>query len=147
MPPRRYPATIRGRIAFISAMNPKAKSLGITQTHFENPTGLSKLNVSSAPDLVKMVNAAYQYPLIRKFSTAPGHKIGTRIGVLSWHNTNILISNSSRDMGLQKTGFVNESGIYFVTQPTVWGYRVVMVLLDSVDRHSDFADAGAYARS
>jgi D-alanyl-D-alanine endopeptidase (penicillin-binding protein 7) len=123
-------------------MNPKAKSLGMTQTHFENPTGLSKLNVSSAPDLVKMVNAAYQYPLIRKFSTAPGHKVGTGIGVLSWRNTNILISNSSWDMGLQKTGFVNESGIYLVTQPTVWGYPVVMVLLDSVGRHSDFADAG-----
>ena len=63
---RYYPG---GRPAFIAAMNAKAKSLGMTDTHFENSTGLTSLNVSSARDLVKMVNAAYQYPLIRKFST------------------------------------------------------------------------------
>ena len=62
---RYYPG---GRPAFVAAMNAKAKSLGMTDTHFE-PTGLTSQNVSSARDLVKMVNAAYQYPLIRKFST------------------------------------------------------------------------------
>src|ERR1700751_5752284 len=63
---RYYPG---GRPAFLAAMNAKAKSLGMTDTHFENPAGLTSMNVSSARDLVKMVNAAYQYPLIRKFST------------------------------------------------------------------------------
>lgn len=136
---RYYPGR---RVAFISAMNEKAKSLGMTQTHFENAAGLSKLNVSSAPDLVKMVKAAYQYPLIRKFSTDPGYKVDTGKGVLSYHNTNILISNPSWDIGLQKTGFINESGICLVMQTTIKGRPVVMVLLDSVGRHSDFADAG-----
>jgi D-alanyl-D-alanine endopeptidase (penicillin-binding protein 7) len=136
---RYYPG---GRPAFIAAMNQKARSLGMTDTHFENPAGLSKLNVSSARDLVKMVEAAYQYPLIREFSTDPGYQVSTGKAVLSYHNTNILIRDPRWDIGLQKTGFINESGVCLVMQTTIRGRPVVMVLLDSVGRHSDFADAG-----
>ncbi|WP_429254259.1 serine hydrolase [Paraburkholderia sp. GAS334] len=136
---RYYPG---GRPAFIAAMNQKARSLGMMDTHFENPAGLSKLNVSSARDLVKMVEAAYQYRLIREFSTDPGYQVNTGKGVLSYHNTNMLIHDRGWDIGLQKTGFINESGICLVMQTTIRGRPVVMVLLDSVGRHSDFADAG-----
>src|SRR5260370_16783104 len=96
----------------------KAKSLGMMDTHFENPAGLSKLNVSSARDLVKMVEAGYQYRLIREFSTDPGYQVNTGKGVLSSHNTNILIHHRRWDIGLHKTGVINQPVILLLLLPT-----------------------------
>ncbi|WP_088930386.1 D-alanyl-D-alanine endopeptidase [Burkholderia multivorans] len=136
---RYYPG---GRPAFIAAMNAKAKALGMTDTHFENSTGLSSSNVSSARDLVKMVNAAYQYPLIRKFSTDRTYEVYTGKRNLVCNSTNALIrGNGSWDIGLQKTGFINEAGECLVMQATIHGRPVVMVLLDSFGKYSRFADA------
>ncbi|MBU9693398.1 D-alanyl-D-alanine endopeptidase [Burkholderia multivorans] len=136
---RYYPG---GRSAFIAAMNAKAKALGMTDTHFENSTGLSSSNVSSARDLVKMVNAAYQYPLIRKFSTDRTYEVYTGKRNLVYNSTNALIrGNGSWDIGLQKTGFINEAGECLVMQATIHGRPVVMVLLDSFGKYSRFADA------
>ncbi|WDD94579.1 D-alanyl-D-alanine endopeptidase [Burkholderia sp. FERM BP-3421] len=130
-----------GRPAFIAAMNAKAKSLGMNDTHFENSTGLSSQNVSSARDLVKMVNAAYQYPLIRKFSTDRSYDVFTGKRSLAYNNTNALVRNPSWDIGLQKTGFINEAGECLVMQTTIHGRPIVMVLLDSFGKYSRFADA------
>lgn len=131
-----------GRPGFIAAMNAKAKSLGMTDTHFENSTGLTSQNVSSARDLVKMVNAAYQYPLIRKFSTDRSYEVFTGKRNLAYNSTNALIRNSTWDIGLQKTGFINEAGECLVMQANIHGRPVVMVLLDSSGKYSRFADAG-----
>jgi D-alanyl-D-alanine endopeptidase (penicillin-binding protein 7) len=136
---RYYPG---GRPAFIAAMNAKAKSLGMTDTHFENSTGLTSQNVSSARDLVKMVNAAYQYPLIRKFSTDRSYDVFTGKRNIAYNSTNALIRNASWDIGLQKTGFINEAGECLVMQANVNGRPVVIVLLDSYGKYSRFADAG-----
>ncbi|CAH2771613.1 MAG: Murein-DD-endopeptidase (EC [uncultured Caballeronia sp.] len=136
---RYYP---NGRPGFIVAMNAKAKMLGMTDTHFENSTGLTSQNVSSARDLVKMVNAAYQYPLIRKFSTDRSYDVFTGKRNLAYNSTNALIRNQSWDIGLQKTGFINEAGECLVMQTTIHGRPVVMVLLDSSGKYSRFADAG-----
>uniref|UniRef100_UPI0023F9B03D D-alanyl-D-alanine endopeptidase n=1 Tax=Caballeronia sp. BR00000012568055 TaxID=2918761 RepID=UPI0023F9B03D len=136
---RYYPG---GRPAFIAAMNAKAKSLGMTDTHFENSTGLTSLNVSSARDLVKMVNAAYQYPIIRRFSTDRSYEVNTGKRNIAYNSTNALVRNQSWDIGLQKTGFINEAGECLVMQATVNGRPVVMVLLDSYGKYSRFADAG-----
>ncbi|MBY4693938.1 D-alanyl-D-alanine endopeptidase [Burkholderia latens] len=136
---RYYPG---GRPAFIAAMNAKAKALGMNDTHFENSTGLSSSNVSSARDLVKMVNAAYQYPLIRQFSTDRTYDVYTGKRNLVYNSTNALIrGNGSWDIGLQKTGFINEAGECLVMQATIHGRPMVMVLLDSFGKYSRFADA------
>lgn len=136
---RYYPG---GRPAFIAAMNAKAKALGMADTHFENSTGLSSSNVSSARDLVKMVDAAYQYPLIRKFSTDRSYEVYTGKRSLAYNSTNALIrGNGSWDIGLQKTGFINEAGECLVMQATIHGRPMVMVLLDSYGKYSRFADA------
>lgn len=135
---RYYPG---GRPAFIAAMNEKAKALGMVDTHFENPTGLTSRNVSTARDLVKMVDAAYQYPLIRKFSTDRGYAVDTGKRELAYNNTNALVRNSSWEIGLQKTGFINEAGECLVMQATIQGRPIIMVLLDSSGKYSRFADA------
>ncbi|APR35540.1 D-alanyl-D-alanine endopeptidase [Paraburkholderia sp. SOS3] len=135
---RYYPG---GRPAFMAAMNAKAKQLGMVDTHFENPTGLTSQNVSTARDLVKMVNAAYQYPLIRRFSTDRSYEVYTGKRTLAYNSTNALIRNPSWDIGLQKTGFINEAGECLVMQATIDNRPMIMVLLDSAGKYSRFADA------
>jgi serine-type D-Ala-D-Ala endopeptidase (penicillin-binding protein 7) len=135
---RYYPG---GRPAFIAAMNAKAKALGMNDTHFENSTGLSSQNVSSARDLVKMVNAAYQYPLIREFSTDRTYTVDTGKRDIVYNSTNALVRNGSWDIGLQKTGFINEAGECLVMQAVIHSRPIVMVLLDSLGKYSRFADA------
>ncbi|WP_341315015.1 D-alanyl-D-alanine endopeptidase [Paraburkholderia sp. IMGN_8] len=130
-----------GRPAFLAAMNAKAKQLGMTDTHFENPTGLTSQNVSSARDLVKMVNAAYQYPIIRKFSTDHSYEVYTGKRSLAYNSTNALVRNPTWDIGLQKTGFINEAGECLVMQTTIHGRPMIIVLLDSFGKYSRFADA------
>lgn len=130
-----------GRPAFLAAMNAKARQLGMTDTHFENPTGLTSQNVSSARDLVKMVNAAYQYPLIRRFSTDHSYEVYTGKRSLAYNSTNALVRNPTWDIGLQKTGFINEAGECLVMQATIHGRPMIMVLLDSSGKYSRFADA------
>jgi D-alanyl-D-alanine endopeptidase (penicillin-binding protein 7) len=133
---RYYPG---GRPAFLAAMNAKARQLGMTDTHFENPTGLTSQNVSSARDLVKMVNAAYQYPLIRRFSTDRSYEVYTGKRTLAYNSTNALVRNPTWEIGLQKTGFINEAGECLVMQANIHGR--VLVLLDSSGKYSRFADA------
>jgi D-alanyl-D-alanine endopeptidase (penicillin-binding protein 7) len=130
-----------GRPAFLAAMNAKARQLGMTDTHFENPTGLTSQNVSSARDLVKMVNAAFQYPMIRRFSTDHSYEVYTGKRSLAYNSTNALVRNPTWDIGLQKTGFINEAGECLVMQATIHGRPMIMVLLDSSGKYSRFADA------
>ncbi|MEM5385397.1 D-alanyl-D-alanine endopeptidase [Paraburkholderia phymatum] len=130
-----------GRPAFMAAMNAKAKALGMTDTHFENPTGLTSQNVASARDLVKMVNAAYQYPMIRRFSTDRSYDVYTGKRTIAYNSTNALVRNSSWDIGLQKTGFINEAGECLVMQATIHDRPMILVLLDSSGKYSRFADA------
>ncbi|PCE27411.1 D-alanyl-D-alanine endopeptidase [Paraburkholderia acidicola] len=135
---RYYPG---GRPGFLAAMNAKAKALGMADTHFENSTGLTSQNVSSARDLVKMVNAAYQYPMIREFSTDRSYDVFTGRRTLAYRSTNALVRNSTWDIGLQKTGFINEAGECLVMQANIHGRPMIMVLLDSSGKYSRFADA------
>jgi len=135
---RVYPG---GTIAFIGAMNTKARSLGLLHTRFTDPAGLSSGNVSSALDLAKMTNAACQYPLIRDFSTREEIKIKSGRRCLSFSNTNRLIRSSRWQIGLSKTGFIDESGRCLVMQASVAQRPVVIVLLDAQGTLTRFGDA------
>ncbi|SDV49752.1 D-alanyl-D-alanine endopeptidase [Chitinasiproducens palmae] len=130
-----------GRPAFIAAMNQKARELGMMDTHFENSTGLSSQNVSSARDLVKLVEAAYQYPLIRQFSTDTAYEVDTGRAHLHYGTTNALTRHADWQIGVQKTGFINEAGECLVMQAVINQRPVVMVLLDSSGKYSRIGDA------
>lgn len=135
---RYYPG---GQPAFIAAMNAKAAKLGMTSTHFVSPNGLTSENVSSAFDLVKLARAAYEYPLIREFST--DEKYAVRIGrhTLRFGNSNRLVGRPDWDIELQKTGFINESGDCLLMWATMRGRSLIMVFLDAYGRLTRFADA------
>ncbi|MDK3022502.1 D-alanyl-D-alanine endopeptidase [Cupriavidus taiwanensis] len=135
---RHYPG---GLPAFVQAMNRKARELGMNDSHFVDSSGLSSSNVSSATDLVRMVNAAYRNPLIREYSTQTEHEVNVLGRTQHYVSTNRLVRGGNWEIGLQKTGFISEAGQCLVMQARVHGRNVVMVFLDSAGKLSRFADA------
>jgi serine-type D-Ala-D-Ala endopeptidase (penicillin-binding protein 7) len=135
---RHYPG---GLEAFVAAMNAKAQSLGMTDTHYVEPTGLSSRNQSSAADLAKLVNVTSQMPLLRDLSTSREARIALGKRQVQFRSTNGLLSNPMWDIGLQKTGFINEAGKCLVMQASMAGRKLIMVFLDSSGKASRIADA------
>lgn len=135
---RTYPG---GQEAFVAAMNAKARSLGLPNTRFTDPTGLSGKNVSSAQDLAAMVDAAYNYPLIRDFTTRDEATVQLSHRKLTFHNTNRLVKSSRWQIGLSKTGFIDEAGRCLVMQAQVAKRPVVIVLLDAQGKQTRIGDA------
>jgi D-alanyl-D-alanine endopeptidase (penicillin-binding protein 7) len=137
---RHYPG---GKPAFIQAMNQKAQLLGMQSSRFVDSTGLDSSNVSTAEDLVKMVNAAYHYPEIRQVSTLPSQEVTLygRQSPLSFVNTNALVRGGNWVIGLSKTGFINEAGRCLVMQAEISGQPTIIVLLDSAGKMTRIGDA------
>jgi len=141
---RSYPG---GTAAFVAAMNVKARELGMQNTRFFDPTGLDSDNVSTAQDLVKMVAAARQYELIHQYTTSTSHSVeGLRGRTMHFHNTNPLVRNASWDIGLSKTGFINEAGRCLVMQATINLRPIIIVLLDSWGKRTRVGDANRIKR-
>jgi D-alanyl-D-alanine endopeptidase (penicillin-binding protein 7) len=139
-----------GTEAFVVAMNQKAAELGMVNSHFEDPTGLTPDNVSTAEDLAKMVAAAHTYPLIREYTTSDSFKIESedrrRRRLLSYVNSNRLIKSRQWDIGLSKTGYISEAGRCLVMQAMIADKPVIIVLLDSWGKLSRIADANRIKR-
>lgn len=136
---RNYPG---GMVAAVAAMNAKAQALGMTSTKFFDPTGLNSDNVSTAQDLVKMVAAARNYSLIHQYTTTGTHSVDGWGGrELRFNNTNPLVRNASWDIGVSKTGFINEAGRCLVMEATINQRPVIIVLLDSAGKRTRIGDA------
>jgi serine-type D-Ala-D-Ala endopeptidase (penicillin-binding protein 7) len=135
---RHYPG---GKVAFINAMNRKSENLGLVNTRFRDPTGLTAENVSTPRDLARMVSAAYQYPLIREFSTTPGDTVMVAGREMQFNNTNALVKSPNWDIGLSKTGYIAEAGKCLVMQAWLNSKPVVIVLLDSWGKTTRIGDA------
>jgi len=140
---RHYPG---GLPAFAAAMNRKARSLGMLSSRFEEPTGLSSNNVSTAHDLARMVAAAARYPEIRGFSTTAEAKIELNGRISEFHNTNALVRSDTWEIGVSKTGYISEAGRCLVMQARVADKPVVIVLLDSVGKMTRVGDANRIKR-
>jgi len=137
---RHYPG---GTPAFVEAMNAKAALLGLSNTRFEDPTGLSPRNVSTATDLARMVQAAAMYPVIRAHSTTPAHFVEVQPTgqMLGFNNSNALVKSGTWDIQLQKTGYIREAGRCVVMLATVASRPMVIVLLDSIGKVARMGDA------
>ena len=130
-----------GIAALVAAMNQKARVLGLQETRFVDPTGLSEGNVSSAQDLIFLVEAAGRYPQIRAFSTQREGTISRGRRQLYFTNTNALIRNPGWHIDLSKTGYISEGGRCLVMQTQLGRRSVLIVLLNSSGRYTHFADA------
>lgn len=135
---RHYPG---GESAFVLAMNIKARLIGLSETRFADSTGLSPENVSSPRDLVKLVQAAAAYPLIREFSTTQERFVEVGGRTLQFVNSNGLVRDPDWQVGLSKTGYIREAGRCLVMQTWVQGEPVIMVLMDSQGKYTRVADA------
>ncbi len=140
---RHYPG---GLPAFVAAMNQKARALGMNNSRFEEPTGLSSNNVSTAHDLARMVTAAAQYPEIRAFSTTAEARVDLNGRLRDFGNTNALVKNDRWEIGVSKTGYISEAGRCLVMQARVADKPVVIVLLDSVGKMTRVGDANRIKR-
>jgi D-alanyl-D-alanine endopeptidase (penicillin-binding protein 7) len=135
---RSYPGGIE---SFVSLMNARARMLGMLDTNYVEPTGLSSKNQSSARDLATLVNFAYGDSTLRELSTSTGYQIAVGRRTLQYNNTNRLVKNPAWDIGLQKTGYINEAGQCLVMQAKVAGRKLIMVFLDSAGKLSRIGDA------
>ena len=135
---RNYPGGIP---AFVKTMNTKAKALGMTKSHFDDPSGLSSLNVSTARDLVKLINAASRDSRIREFSTLRSHEVRLGKRMFMYRNTNLLIGKPDWEILVQKTGFTNDAGQCLLMEATVDERPVIMVFLNSFGSLTRTADA------
>lgn len=132
-----------GMNSFVGQMNRKARELGMNDSHFADPAGLMVENVSTASDLAKMVDAAYDYDLIRKASTTRRLEVYpyAKRGPLTYGNTNRLLKNESWDIDLSKTGYINEAGRCLVMQAIIEGESMSIVLLNSFGKLTPFGDS------
>ena len=135
---RTYPG---GLATFVSLMNAKARMLGMTDTRYVEPTGLSSQNQASARDLATLVNVAHGDPVLRELSTSPSYEVAVGRKTLQYNNTNGLVKNPTWDIGLQKTGYISEAGRCLVMQAEVAGRKLIMVFLDSAGKFSRLGDA------
>jgi D-alanyl-D-alanine endopeptidase (penicillin-binding protein 7) len=136
---RYYPG---GMPAFVKAMNAKARDLGMMDTHFVEPTGLSSENVSSPRDLVRLLRAAAQRPLIHRYTTDSEYDVDMGKGhTRTFRNTNALVRNANWDIKVSKTGFINEAGECLVMLAHIDGRDLAIVLLDSQGKYSRIGDA------
>ncbi|MBU1237485.1 MAG: D-alanyl-D-alanine endopeptidase [Gammaproteobacteria bacterium] len=140
---RYYPG---GREAFVNAMNQKAQSLDLAETHFEDPTGLKAANVSSARDLTRLVAAAHGYPPIREFSTAARYQVMVAGRSRTFHNTNRLVKSDKWEIGLSKTGYISQAGKCLVMQALLNNRPTIIVLLDSWGKLTRIGDANRIRR-
>ena len=135
---RSYPG---GVDAFVAAMNQKARELGMVDTHYVEPTGLSSRNQSSARDLAVLVKAAQEHPMIREFSTSPEYEVEVGNRPTHFRTTNALVRSPAWDIALQKTGYITEAGRCLVMQARMAGRQLIMVFLDSTGKYSRLGDA------
>ncbi len=137
-----------GHGAFIAAMNAKALALGMSHSRFVEPTGLSEHNVSSARDLVLMLKAARQYPLISQFSTTSEKTQAFRKPnyTLGFRNTNSLVRKPGWSVQLSKTGYTGEAGRCLVMNTVMNKRPVAFVVLDAFGKYTHMADANRLKR-
>ena len=135
---RNYPGGIK---ACVQAMNEKAKALGMKSARFVEPTGLSSSNVASPADLAKLVLAAGENEVIRKYSTDPDHTVYVNRQPLEYRNTNVLVKNPKWDVTVQKTGYISQAGRCLVMEAVIDGRDVVIVLLNSWGKLTRIGDA------
>jgi D-alanyl-D-alanine endopeptidase (penicillin-binding protein 7) len=135
---RTFPGGMRD---FVRRMNAKADELGMQDTRYVEPTGLSSDNRSSARDLATLVAASAGRPMLRDLSTSPGYEVDVGRRTLQFNNSNRLVKNPDWDIGLQKTGYISEAGRCLVMQARVAGRDLIMVFLDATGKIGRLQDA------
>jgi len=128
---------------FVKLMNDKAKQLGMNNTNFANPHGLSAPeHYSTAYDIALMSRELVKYPLFFKWSTIwmdyLEHTDKKRDATML-ANTNKLLGKYEGIDGL-KTGFHNKAGHCFAGTAKRGDFRLISVVLNAQNSNQRFED-------
>lgn len=134
---RHYPG---GYSNCVYAMNVKAQSLGLTNTKFVDATGLGAGNVSTAEELIKIVQAAADYPELVIASKMSEVKIQLKKRWLIFKNTNPIIGRR-HEFVISKTGWIRASGGCIVVMLDTDIGRRIVVVLGSKNTHTRIPEA------
>jgi D-alanyl-D-alanine endopeptidase (penicillin-binding protein 7) len=104
-----------GSEAFIERMNSKAAELGLTATHYADPSGLLSANVSSAYDMAKLITYVSGDERIASIMQKQSYTVTSGRRVINIHSTNQLVMKGDVDVQAGKTGFIRNSGYCLVT--------------------------------
>lgn len=137
---RTYPG---GEDAMFQAMNDKARKLGMTRTKFTDASGLHNGNVSTANDLVRLVEETQKHQLFQMMTTTPSFRVTDRASghQVAFRNTNRLVHRDSWDISLSKTGYTAAAGNCLIMQTTISDRPLTIVLLNSSGKLSRYGDA------
>ena len=124
---------------FVGLMNTKARSLGLSGTHFVEETGLEPANVSTARDYARLLSAASKSPMIASITSSPHYEFRTSRGPRTIANTDRLLYGNY-DVMAGKTGFINEAGYCFATCVRIAGHPMVSVVLGAPTKGTRFLE-------
>jgi D-alanyl-D-alanine carboxypeptidase (penicillin-binding protein 5/6) len=130
---------------FIAAMNRQAEKLGMAETHYENPHGLTaKDHKSSARDQLKLAHAALELPLFRQLISTRQH--GTTVTGKGGYQRNVLWKNTNRLLGIEgyigvKTGTTDAAGACLIACGERDGRELIVVILGSTSTDARYTDA------
>lgn len=127
---RTYPG---GEAGFKTALQNKVKSLELKHSFFEEASGISVHNTSSASDLHKLAAAAASYPEIAQLTTTSESSMRIAGKQVEYQNSNPLIAKTGWDILLAKTGFSRSAGRCLIMRMKVGGRTVSVVLLNAKD--------------
>lgn len=127
-----------GRSSFIAAMNTRARTLGMYNTSFTDPSGLSPNNVSTAKDIGKMVTVAATFPQITEYSVKKEIKIARerkrKIQQVTLVNTNRSLLYEFDEIKVSKTGFTFPAGYCLAMVVEKDSAKFAVVILGARDR-------------
>ncbi len=137
---------------FVDRMNARAKKLGLTQTHFYEPTGMNPKNVTTASEMSQLALAAFMKKEIGAAASTEEYQIkprGSRV-THTIRNTNHLMSEAPElDILGGKTGYLENSMYNFATlvKPVAPndGPGLLIVVLGSKTKDKSFTSARALA--
>lgn len=126
-----------GTNAFIIAMNNKAKSLGLTESYFVDPSGYMDNNYSTAFQMALLTSNAMKNDKIREIVGTQKKVVYDSTGLTAHPLTNLNELLAEKNVTGVKTGFTNEAGGVLVTSYMHNGRELIIVVMKSKDRFSD----------
>lgn len=133
-----------GSDGFIDRMNEKAIELGLTSTHYAEPSGLLSDNVSSAYDMARLITMASTDPFIASLMQTSRYTIRTVARrVITFRSTNHLLGREDVEVVAGKTGFISKAGYCLATLLRLphSGREVAVVILGARSNNGRFLEA------
>ncbi len=132
-----------GAKGFVTRMNEKAIELGLTSTHYADPSGLVSENVSSAYDIARLITMVSKNPTIAALMQTSEYTLRTTRGrPITFHSTDHLLGRDDVEVLAGKTGFISKAGYCLATllQLPQSGQKVAVVVLGARSNNGRFAE-------